>query len=393
MLVRYYSTWVAALTTSVALSTAGDPATYATLQDAPATVNAAANSATNEPQVPRNATAEGDRFNRVLDPQTMLCETATYINALDLQVYLALRPVSGLQEALYHQTPGAVYNQVFIRICGATDAAPLIRERAQDGLYRALEYMAVSHSFYALTQETIDPEGRGVAFVSFFSAYSTSPTPGENALTVTKRGNTTEMDNDSCKEPSTLADLQGESNTTIADTWQPSTNGSNIDSLLEAPTSIEVPANNTNSSSNDDWFIWQDPNFPTLQMRCRFLPGPDLSWNVAYLPFARAIWRGDLNYEKGLDNPAMSVDLYNPLAHIHFRVGGYPTGRESNPGFTNQIALLSLARIPRVLFEKKTWRGIQVQVISERQTVGVVAMISDRAPTLQNTPGPSVAVA
>ncbi|MDI1491709.1 MAG: hypothetical protein OHK93_002919 [Ramalina farinacea] len=323
----------------------------------------------------------------------MLCETATYINAIDLLVYLAFRPAAGLQESLFHRTPGAVYNQVFIRICGATDIESLRRDRAQDGLYKALEYMAVLHSFYAMTQETLDSQGQRIAFVQFFSAYSTSPTPGANTLTVTKRGNTTELDNDSCNEPSAVADLQGENNTTVADTWQPSTNSSIIDTLLESPTSIELPANDTNSASNDDWFIWQDPNFPTLQMRCRFLPGPGLSWSVAYLPFARSIWQGDLSYEQGLDNPAMSVDLYNPRAHIHFRVGGYPTGIEINPGFTNHIALLSLGRIPRILFEKKTWRGIQVQVISEGETVGVVVMISDRAPTLQNTAGSSVDVA
>lgn len=390
---RYYLTGVAVLTTSVALTTAGDPTTFATLDDAPATVNAAAKSAMIEPRVPRNDTAVGDSFKRSLDPQTMLCETATYINALDLLTYLALRPATGLQESLFHRTPGAVYNQVFIRISGTTDTAPLRRDEAQDGLYKALEYMAVLHSFYALTQETIDPQGQRIAFVQFCSSYSTSPTPGENTLTVTKRGNTTELDNDSCNEPSAVADLQGDSNTTIADTWQPSTNSSIIDTLLESPTSIELPASDANSSSNDDWFIWQDPNFPNLQMRCRFLPGPRLSWNVAYLPFARAIWQGDLSYEQGLNNPAMSIDRYNPRAHIHFRVGGYPTGREINPGFTNQIALLSLGRIPRVLFEKKTWRGIQVQVISQGETVGVVVMLSDQTLTPQNTPESSVDVA
>ena len=390
---RYYLTWVAALTTSVAFATAGDPAKSATLHDAPATVNAAANSATNKPQVPQNATAVGDSFNRIMDPQIMLCETATYINAIDLLVYLALRPAAGLQESLYHRTPGRVYNQVFIRISGADDTASLRRDRAQDGLYKALEYMAVLHSFYAFTQETLDPQCQRIASVQFFSVYSTSPTPGANTLTVTKRGNTTQLDNDSCNEPSAMADLQGENNTTIADTWQPSTNSSIIDTLLESPTSIELPANDTNGSSNDDWFIWQDPKYPSLQLRCRFLPGPGLSWSVAYLPFARAIWQGELGYEQGLDNPAMSVDRYNPRTHIHFRVGGAPTGHVANPGFTNTIALLSLGRIPRVMFEKKTWRGIQVQVISEGETVGVVVMISEQALTLQNTPGSSVDVA
>lgn len=402
----YHLAWVAAFTTSVALATGTDPARSATLADAPETINATTKSATSELRVSRNDTVGRDAWRRTLDHQIPLCETATYINALDLLLYLALRPASGLQDPISHQTPGAVYDQVSIMIYGSTETAPLERRRALDGLYKALEFMSATGNFYAMTQETFDPEGRRLAFIRFFAPYGTSPTTQGGPLAATKRSNITGLDNGSCKSPPAIANVKGASNTSIVDTWQPATNTSDIDTLLEPPISISLPADDTSSSSNEDWFIWQDRYLPYLKMRCRFLPGPSLSWNVAYLPFAHYIWLGGFGYDRGLDNPAGSLDEYKPNAHIHFRVGGAPTGKAINPGFTNKIALMSLARIPRILFEKQAWRGIQVQVISEGDTVGVIVMISDRTSitgdmnpgpstpmTLQNTPESSVDVA
>ena len=333
------------------------------------------------PLVSNETSLQAVHHNYVFDRTKPICETATYINAIDLIAYLRQNPTDGAEDEIFHQGTGRVYDQVIFTI-GEPPTSPFIRRNAVTGLFRALQRLGgpPREPFYALVQETLGDNG---ALKLLLKIEPAGPSPTSQAtLPLTQRSNVTDAD-DLCNDP--LATASPEGSQQDPDTAEPqltAANNTEIDAILQSPDSAASATNDSSSATNDDWFIWRDPDIRTLKFRCRFLGGPDLTWYEAYMPFANAISTAIFAYEQGLDNPAMHVDAFISDMGARVRIGGFPSGKEINPAFTNRWAIRAVRRMPRIFFEKQTWKGIQVQVIVSETPIAVIVLVKDSGPSI-----------
>ncbi|MDI1488196.1 MAG: hypothetical protein OHK93_007470 [Ramalina farinacea] len=338
------------------------------------------------PLLSNDTSLQALHHNYVFDRSKPICETATYINAIDLIAYLRQNPTDGLEDKIYHQGTGRVYDQVIFTI-GEPPTAPFVRRDAVTGLFRALQRLGgpPREPFYALVQSTEADNGELKLLLTIEPA-GPSP-PSQETLPLTQRSNVTGTD-DLCNDP--LATASSEGSQQDPDTSEPqltAANNTEIDAILQSPDSAASATNDSSSATNDDWFIWSDPTIRTLKFRCRFLGGPDLTWYEAYMPFVNSISTAHFAYEMGLDTPAQAVDAYISDMRAKLRIGGYPSGLRPNAAFTNRWALRALKRMPRIFFEKQTWRGIQVQVMVSDNPIGVIVLVKDSGPAISIATG------
>ena len=339
------------------------------------------------PLVSNDTSLQATDFHYEVDRSKPICVTATYINVIDLIAYLRQKSTDGLEDEINHQGTGQVYDQVIITI-SQPPTSPFVRGTAVTGLFRALQFLAgpPRGQFYAMLQETLRPNGE-ISVLLIINPPGPSP-PSQATLPLTQRSNVTGA-NDLCNDPLATASPEGSQHdsNTIPEFQMTAANNTEIDAILQSPDSAASAANDSSTgATNDDWFIWRDPDIRTLKFRCRFLVGgPDLTWYDAYMPFAKSIAIPHFAYEMGLDNPAEPMDANISDLNAKLRIGGFPGGRSPNPDFTNRWAIRALRRMPRIFFERQTWKGIQVQVMVSDVPIGVIVLVKG--------PGPSISMA
>ena len=319
------------------------------------------------------------RRNFHLDRNKPICETATYINCIDLIAWLRGNPTNALQDEILHQGTGRIYGQVIITI-GQPPTSPFVTGDAVVGLYSALQKLGrpPRDPFYAMVEETLGDNG---ALRLLLTIDDAEPSPTSQAtLPLTPRSNVTDAADDMCNEPPATASPESSQNPSTPDLQMLAANNTEIDAILQAPgNAVSV---NDSSSANDDWFIWPDPDIRTLKFRCRFLGGPTLTWYEAYMPFANVMSAAFFAYEMGLDTPAQPVEAFIRDMNARIRIGGYPSGLRPNPAFTNRWALRALRRVPRIFFESQKWKGIQVQLLVKNEPIAVIVLLKDSGPAI-----------
>lgn len=322
------------------------------------------------PPVSNDTSLQANHHNYVLDRSKPICATAAYINVIDLLAYLRYNPTDGVQDEMIHQTTGQVYNQIIITV-GQPPTSPFVRRDAVIGLFRALQKMGgPPQAFYALLEETLGDNGALKLLITIDPAES-SPT-SQATLSLSQRSNVTGTD-DLCNDPLAIASSGGsQQDPDTAELQWTAANNTEIDAILQSP----------DSATNDNWFIWPDPEISTLKFRCRFLGGPTLTWYEAYMPFAMALTKAFFAYERGLDTPAEPVEALITDMGARVRIGGYPSGKQPNPAFTNLWALRAVRRMPRIFFERHTWKGIQVQVIVSGNPIAWIVLVKDSRPSI-----------
>ena len=392
MLGLYSLTWVATLSFQ-SFTIATNPALMLS-RNTSASVDTITNSSKSGAPLASNDTSLQDNQHRfVLDPSKPICATATYINVIDLIAYLRQNPTDGVEDEIIHQGTGRVYDQIIVTI-GQPPTSPFVRRDAVIGLFRTLQRLGgpPREEFYAVVQKTLGPNG-ALRLLLTIDPAGPSP-PSQATLALTQRSNVTGAD-DLCNDPLATPSPEGsQQDPNIPEFQMTAANNTEIDAILQSPDSAASTANDSSSATNDDaWFIWRDPDIRTLKFRCRFLGGPDLTWYEAYMPFANAMSTAIFAYEQGLDNPALHLDAFISDMGARLRIGGYPSGKESNPAFTNRWAIRAVRRMPRIFFERQRWKGIQVQVIVSDNPIAVIVLVKDSGPSVLDAASQGGAIA
>lgn len=385
MLGLYCLTWVASLSFQ-SRTIAANPALIPSHNTSAPVDTITSSSKSGAPLVSNDTSLQWNSIAYSFDHSKPICQTAFYINAIDLIAYLSQFPRDGFEDQILHQGTGPVYGQVIFTIGQGDPTSTFVRRDAVDGLFDAVQSLGENpQRFVALVQRTVGYNGALYLLIEIDPAE-----PSPSTLPLTQRSNVTDAD-DLCNDPLATASPAGSQDPTIPEFQMSAANNTEIDAILQSSDSA-ASANNS-PSANDDWFIWDDPDIRSLRFRCRFLGGPDFTWYEAYLPFANFMSTGLFAYERGIDDPAQPLDVVITDMGTRIRVGGYPSGKEPNAAFTNRWALRAMRRMPRIFFEKHTWKGIQVQVQVSETPIAVIVLLKDSGPSILNAPSQGGATA